>query len=54
MTQVFQEAEFQAGLHVSLPGIDRNVAQQIADEAHKEWPYSTVTHGNIHVTTMLV
>ncbi len=41
-------------LNVSLPGIDRDVAEQIIEEAHKTCPYSKAVHGNIEVTTTLV
>ena len=44
----------QARLNVSLPGIDRAVAQEIADGAHLECPYSKATHGNINIVTNLV
>jgi len=44
----------QARLNVSLPGIDRETAQQIVDAAHTECPYSKATHGNINVVTNIV
>jgi lipoyl-dependent peroxiredoxin len=44
----------QARLNVSLPGIDRQVAQKIVDAAHLECPYSKATHGNINVVTNLI
>jgi len=44
----------QARLNVSLPGIEREVAQALADGAHLECPYSKATHGNINVVTNLV
>lgn len=37
-------------LEVVLPGIDREQAQQLADEAHQVCPYSNATRGNIEVT----
>ena len=43
----------QARLNVHLPGIDREVAQQLVDAAHLECPYSKATHGNINVVTNL-
>jgi len=43
-----------ARLNVSLPGIPRDVAQSLVDEAHTLCPYSRATHGNIDVTTTLV
>ena len=44
----------QARLNVSLPGIDRETAQQIVDAAHMECPYSKATHGNINVVTNII
>ena len=44
----------QARLNVSLPGIEREVAQKIVDAAHLECPYSKATHGNINVETNLI
>jgi Ohr subfamily peroxiredoxin len=43
-----------ARLNVSLPGLDRNVAQAIIDSAHQICPYSKATRGNIDVTIRLV
>jgi organic hydroperoxide reductase OsmC/OhrA len=39
---------------VSVPGIDRELAQTIADEAHQVCPYSKATRGNIDVTITVV
>ena len=39
----------QARLHVSLPGLDRALAQSIAHEADQICPYSKATRGNIDV-----
>jgi lipoyl-dependent peroxiredoxin len=44
----------QARLNVSLPGLDRNVAQALADAAHQTCPYSKAVRGNIDVTINLV
>jgi osmotically inducible protein OsmC len=44
----------QARLNVSLPGIEREVAQALVDGAHQECPYSKATHGNINVVTNVV
>jgi len=41
-----------ARLAVSLPGVDREVAQQLIEAAI--CPYSKAVHGNIDVTTTLV
>jgi Ohr subfamily peroxiredoxin len=44
----------QARLNVSLPGLDREVAQALADAAHQTCPYSKATRGNIDVEIKLV
>jgi len=41
-------------LNVSLPGIARDVARALMDDAHRICPYSKATHGNIDVATNLV
>jgi Ohr subfamily peroxiredoxin len=43
-----------ARLNVSLPGLDRHVAQSILDGAHQTCPYSKATRGNIEVEINLV
>jgi lipoyl-dependent peroxiredoxin len=43
-----------ARLNVSVPGVDRAVAQQLVDAAHEIWPYSKATRGNIDVVVTLV
>ncbi|KAF1012210.1 MAG: Organic hydroperoxide resistance protein OhrB [Pseudomonas fluorescens] len=43
----------QARLSVSLPGVDRGVAQQLIDRAHQTCPYSKATRGNIDVQITL-
>jgi Ohr subfamily peroxiredoxin len=43
-----------ARLNVSLPGLDREVAQALVDAAHQTCPYSKATRGNIDVTINLV
>jgi Ohr subfamily peroxiredoxin len=43
-----------ARLNVSLPGLDRDVAQALVEEAHRTCPYSKATRGNIDVTVTLV
>ena len=43
----------QARLNVSLPGLEREVAQAIVDAAHQICPYSKATRGNIDVTLVL-
>ena len=42
-----------ARLNVSLPGVDREVAQQLVNAAHGICPYSKAVHGNIEVATTL-
>lgn len=44
----------QARLNVSVPGVQREVAQAIVDAAHQTCPYSKATRGNIDVTVTLV
>jgi lipoyl-dependent peroxiredoxin len=39
----------QARLNVSLPGLERDVAQSLVDGAHETCPYSKATRGNIDV-----
>ena len=42
-----------ARLTVSLPGMEREAAQQLVDAAHKVCPYSNATRGNIDVKIAL-
>jgi osmotically inducible protein OsmC len=44
----------QARLNVSLPGVEREVAQALVEGAHQACPYSKATRGNIDVVTNLV
>ena len=44
----------QARLNISLPGLDRETAQALADAAHQTCPYSKATRGNIPVVIQLV
>ncbi len=44
----------QARLNVSLPGVERELAQALVDEAHQTCPYSKATRGNIDVEIKLV
>jgi len=41
-------------LNVSLPGMERDVARSLTDEAHQMCPYSKATRGNIDVAINLV
>jgi len=43
-----------ARLNVSLPGVERQVAQSILDLAHQTCPYSKATRGNIEVAINLM
>jgi osmotically inducible protein OsmC len=44
----------QARLNVSLPGLEREVAQSLADAAHQTCPYSKATRGNIDVVINVI
>jgi osmotically inducible protein OsmC len=44
----------QARLNISLPGLDRKVAQAIVETAHQTCPYSKALRGRIDVVTNLV
>jgi Ohr subfamily peroxiredoxin len=46
--------QLRARLNVSLPGLDREVAQAIVDAAHQICPYSKATRGNIDVELRVV
>ena len=43
-----------ARLNVSLPGVTRDVARALVDEAHEICPYSKATRGNVDVAINLV
>jgi len=43
-----------ARFNVSVPGLERDVAQELVDAAHQICPYSKATRGNIDVTFNLV
>lgn len=43
----------QARLNVSLPGIEREVAEALVEAAHQTCPYSKATRGNIEVVTTI-
>jgi Ohr subfamily peroxiredoxin len=43
-----------ARLNVSLPGVEREVAQALVDAAHQTCPYSKATRGNIDVAINVV
>ena len=41
-------------LNVTLPGVEREVAQRLVDAAHKTCPYSRATRGNIDVAIKVI
>jgi lipoyl-dependent peroxiredoxin len=43
-----------ASFDVTLPGVDRDVAAELAEAAHGICPYSKAVHGNIEVSTTIV
>lgn len=43
-----------ARLKVTLPGVDRRVAEELVEAGHQVCPYSLATHGNIDVVTTVV
>jgi len=42
-----------ARLNVSLPGLDRDVARDLINEAHQTCPYSKAVRGNIDIAVAL-
>src|SRR3954471_257088 len=44
----------QARLNVSLPGVDRATAEEMAETAHTMCPYSKGLHGNVNVVTNVI
>jgi Ohr subfamily peroxiredoxin len=44
----------QAELKITIPGVERAVAEQIVQAAHQVCPYSNATRGNIDVTLTVV
>lgn len=44
----------QARLNVSLPGLDREAAEALANAAHQTCPYSKATRGNIDVVIKVI
>ena len=49
------EGEFflRARLNVSLPGVERDIAQCLIERAHSTCPYSKATRGNIDIAIIL-
>ncbi len=39
-----------AELHVSLPGMEQDIAEQLVEASHQVCPYSNATRGNIDVS----
>ncbi|REE69718.1 OsmC-like protein [Paenibacillus taihuensis] len=39
---------------ITIKGVERSVAQEIVDEAHKVCPYARATRGNIEVISNVV
>jgi Ohr subfamily peroxiredoxin len=46
--------QLQARLSVSLPGLDREVAEAVVNAAHQICPYSKLSRGNINVELKLL
>jgi len=44
----------QARLNVSVPGVEREVAQTLVDAAHQTCPYSKAIRGNVNVVITLI
>jgi osmotically inducible protein OsmC len=44
----------QAHFDVTIPGVDRATAEELAAFAHTICPYSKAVHGNIEVTTVIL
>jgi osmotically inducible protein OsmC len=38
------------GLEITLPAVERDVAEKLVEQAHQVCPYSNATRGNIEVT----
>lgn len=49
-----KEYSLQARLNISIPGLDREVAQQLVDAAHQTCPYSKAIRGNVNVEINLL
>jgi len=41
-------------LKISVPGVERSVAQELVEKAHVVCPYSNATRGNVDVTLTVV
>ena len=54
LIQLDEAYSLRARLNVSLPGLERDVARGLIDEAHQICPYSKAVRGNIDVSVDLV
>lgn len=52
--QIPQGFGIEVQLAVTVPGVDRAMAQSVIDKAHQVCPYSNATRGNIEVSITLV
>jgi osmotically inducible protein OsmC len=43
----------QVAMTITVPGVERSVAQKVVDTAHQICPYSNATRGNVEVTLTL-
>jgi Ohr subfamily peroxiredoxin len=43
-----------ARLNISAPGMDREIARSLAEEAHGVCPYSKAVHGNVDIITTII
>ena len=41
---------FSAKLEISLPAVDRAIAERVVEQAHQVCPFSNATRGNVDVT----
>ncbi len=51
---VGQAFSIEATLNISIPGVERSVAEDLVAKAHQVCPYSNATRGNIDVTLNVV
>ncbi|WP_295717270.1 organic hydroperoxide resistance protein [Mucilaginibacter sp.] len=54
LAQTGEDYHLQARLNISLPGLEREVAQALADAGHQTCLYSKATRGNINVEINVV
>jgi osmotically inducible protein OsmC len=50
LNQEGSDYSLSATLNVTLPGVDREIAEKLVAKAHQVCPYSKATRGNIEVT----